>query len=68
MVVATDAAYDPARREPRPRLLPHQLMFELNAANVLTLVRISLIPVLVAVLLSTLSNSDLLAAIVFILA
>jgi CDP-diacylglycerol--glycerol-3-phosphate 3-phosphatidyltransferase len=43
-------------------------MFELNAANVLTLVRISLIPVLVAVLLSTLANSDLLAAIVFILA
>jgi CDP-diacylglycerol---glycerol-3-phosphate 3-phosphatidyltransferase len=43
-------------------------MFELNAANVLTLVRISLIPVLVAVLLSTLANSDLLAAIVFIIA
>jgi CDP-diacylglycerol--glycerol-3-phosphate 3-phosphatidyltransferase len=43
-------------------------MFEPNAANVLTLVRISLIPVLAAVLLSTLSDSDLLAAIVFILA
>ena len=43
-------------------------MFELNASNVLTLVRISLIPVLAALLLSTLSNSDLLAAIVFVLA
>jgi CDP-diacylglycerol---glycerol-3-phosphate 3-phosphatidyltransferase len=43
-------------------------MFELNAANVLTLVRISLIPVLAAVLLSTLANSDLLAAIVFVIA
>jgi CDP-diacylglycerol--glycerol-3-phosphate 3-phosphatidyltransferase len=43
-------------------------MFELNAANVLTLVRISLIPVLAALLLSTLSNSDLLAAIVFVIA
>jgi CDP-diacylglycerol--glycerol-3-phosphate 3-phosphatidyltransferase len=43
-------------------------MVELNAANVLTLVRISLIPVLVAVLLSTLPESDLLAAIVFVIA
>ena len=43
-------------------------MVELNAANVLTLVRISLIPVLVAVLLSTLPDSDLLAAIVFVIA
>ncbi len=43
-------------------------MLELNAANVLTLVRIALIPVLAALLLSTLSNSDLLAAIVFIIA
>ena len=43
-------------------------MFELNAANVLTLVRISLIPVLAAVLLSTLPDSDLLAAIVFVIA
>jgi CDP-diacylglycerol---glycerol-3-phosphate 3-phosphatidyltransferase len=43
-------------------------MVELNAANVLTLVRISLIPVLAALLLSTLANSDLLAAIVFIIA
>ncbi len=43
-------------------------MFELNAANVLTLVRISLIPVLAALLLSTLANSDLLAAIVFVIA
>jgi CDP-diacylglycerol---glycerol-3-phosphate 3-phosphatidyltransferase len=43
-------------------------MVELNVANVLTLVRISLIPVLAAVLLSTLANSDLLAAIVFVIA
>jgi CDP-diacylglycerol--glycerol-3-phosphate 3-phosphatidyltransferase len=43
-------------------------MVELNAANVLTLVRISLIPVLVALLLSTLADSDLLAAIVFVIA
>ena len=41
---------------------------ELNAANILTLVRVALIPVLVAVLLSELTNSDLLAAIVFIIA
>jgi CDP-diacylglycerol--glycerol-3-phosphate 3-phosphatidyltransferase len=41
---------------------------DLNAANVLTLVRVALIPVLVAVLLSELTNSDLLAAIVFIIA
>ena len=43
-------------------------MFELNAPNVLTLVRISLIPVLVAVLLSALPNADFLAAVVFIVA
>jgi CDP-diacylglycerol--glycerol-3-phosphate 3-phosphatidyltransferase len=43
-------------------------MFELNAANVLTLIRISLVPVLVAVLLSALPEADLLAAIVFIVA
>jgi CDP-diacylglycerol---glycerol-3-phosphate 3-phosphatidyltransferase len=41
---------------------------DLNAANILTLVRVALIPVLVAVLLSELTNSDLLAAIVFIVA
>jgi CDP-diacylglycerol--glycerol-3-phosphate 3-phosphatidyltransferase len=41
---------------------------ELNAANILTLVRVALIPVLVAVLLSTLPESDLLAALVFIVA
>jgi CDP-diacylglycerol---glycerol-3-phosphate 3-phosphatidyltransferase len=44
------------------------LMFELNAANVLTLVRVALIPVLVAVLLSALPEADLLAAIVFVIA
>jgi len=43
-------------------------MFELNAPNVLTLVRISLIPVLVAVLLSALPEADLLAAVVFVIA
>ena len=43
-------------------------MFELNGPNVLTLVRISLIPVLAAVLLSTLPDADLLAAIVFVIA
>jgi CDP-diacylglycerol--glycerol-3-phosphate 3-phosphatidyltransferase len=43
-------------------------MFELNAANVLTLFRIGLVPVLVAVLLSALPEADLLAAIVFIIA
>ena len=43
-------------------------MFELNAANVLTLVRVALIPVLVAVMLSALQDADLFAAIVFVIA
>jgi len=43
-------------------------MFELNAANALTLVRVALIPVLVAVLLSALPDADLLAAVVFVIA
>jgi CDP-diacylglycerol---glycerol-3-phosphate 3-phosphatidyltransferase len=43
-------------------------MVELNAANVLTLARVALIPVLVAVLLSALPEADLLAAIVFVIA
>ena len=43
-------------------------MFELNAANVLTLVRVALIPVLVAVLLSALPDADLFAAVVFVIA
>ena len=43
-------------------------MFELNAANVLTVFRMLLVPVLVAVLLSTLPEADLLAAIVFVIA
>ena len=43
-------------------------MLELNPANLLTIFRILLVPVLVAVLLSTLTESDLLAAIVFIVA
>ena len=41
---------------------------DLNAANVLTLVRVALIPVLVAVLLSALPEADLLAAVVFVIA
>ena len=43
-------------------------MVELNAANVLTLVRVALIPVLVAVLFSALPDADLFAAIVFVIA
>src|SRR3954447_11811737 len=43
-------------------------MFELNAPNVLTLVRVSLVPVLAALLLSALPNADLLAAVVFVVA
>jgi CDP-diacylglycerol---glycerol-3-phosphate 3-phosphatidyltransferase len=43
-------------------------MFELNAPNVLTLLRISLVPVLAAVLLSALPDADLLAAVVFVVA
>src|SRR3954453_19591898 len=42
------------------------LVFELNAPNVLTLLRISLVPVLAAVLLSALPDADLLAAVVFV--
>jgi CDP-diacylglycerol---glycerol-3-phosphate 3-phosphatidyltransferase len=41
---------------------------DLNAANVLTLVRVALIPVLVAVMLSALPDADLLAALVFVIA
>ena len=41
---------------------------DLNAANVLTLVRVALIPVLVAVLLSAIPEADLLAAVVFVVA
>ena len=43
-------------------------MVDLNAANVLTLVRVALIPVLVAVMLSALEDADLFAAIVFVIA
>ena len=52
----------------RPALQRDALMLELNPPNVLTLVRVALIPVLVAVLLSALPESDLLAAIVFVIA
>ncbi|MDX6678311.1 MAG: CDP-diacylglycerol---glycerol-3-phosphate 3-phosphatidyltransferase [Solirubrobacteraceae bacterium] len=43
-------------------------MFELNLPNVLTMLRILLVPVLVVALLNETSNGDLLAAIVFALA
>lgn len=43
-------------------------VFELNLPNVLTLLRIMLVPVLVVALLNETSNGDLLAAIVFALA
>ena len=67
-------ASDPAPRQgahaapARPPLRRDALMVELNAANVLTLVRVALIPVLVAVLLSALPDADTLAAIVFVIA
>jgi len=44
------------------------MFFEPNAANILTLARVALIPVLVAVLLSALPDADTLAAIVFVIA
>ena len=43
-------------------------MFELNVPNVLTLLRILLVPVLVVALLAETDNGDLMAAIVFALA
>ena len=43
-------------------------MFELNPPNILTLARVALIPVLVAVLLSALPDADLFAAVVFVVA
>jgi len=43
-------------------------MLELNPPNILTLARVALIPVLVAILLSTVPESDTLAAIVFVIA
>ena len=43
-------------------------MFELNLPNVLTVVRILLVPVLVAALLSATGSGDLLAAVVFVVA
>ena len=43
-------------------------MFELNLPNVLTVVRILLVPVLVAALLSATAKGDLLAAVVFVVA
>jgi CDP-diacylglycerol--glycerol-3-phosphate 3-phosphatidyltransferase len=43
-------------------------VFELNLPNVLTVVRILLVPVLVAALLSATASGDLLAAVVFVVA
>jgi CDP-diacylglycerol--glycerol-3-phosphate 3-phosphatidyltransferase len=43
-------------------------MFDLNLPNVLTVLRILLVPVLVAALLSASASGDLLAAVVFVLA
>ena len=43
-------------------------MFELNLPNVLTVVRILLVPVLVAALLAATASGDLLAAVVFVVA
>ena len=43
-------------------------MFELNLPNVLTVVRILLVPVLVAALLASTARGDLLAAVVFVVA
>jgi CDP-diacylglycerol---glycerol-3-phosphate 3-phosphatidyltransferase len=43
-------------------------MFELNLPNVLTVVRILLVPVLVATLLAATASGDLLAAVVFVVA
>ena len=43
-------------------------MFELNLPNVLTVVRILLVPVLVAALLAATARGDLLAAVVFVVA
>jgi CDP-diacylglycerol--glycerol-3-phosphate 3-phosphatidyltransferase len=43
-------------------------VFELNLPNVLTVVRILLVPVLVAALLSATAKGDLLAAVVFVVA
>jgi CDP-diacylglycerol--glycerol-3-phosphate 3-phosphatidyltransferase len=43
-------------------------MFDLNLPNVLTVLRILLVPVLVAALLSATASGDLLAAVVFVLA
>ncbi|MEA2190695.1 MAG: CDP-diacylglycerol---glycerol-3-phosphate 3-phosphatidyltransferase, partial [Solirubrobacteraceae bacterium] len=43
-------------------------MFELNLPNILTMLRILLVPVLVVALLAETANGDLLAAFVFALA
>ena len=43
-------------------------MFDLTVPNLLTLLRILLIPVLVAALLSGIESGDLLAAIIFVIA
>jgi CDP-diacylglycerol--glycerol-3-phosphate 3-phosphatidyltransferase len=66
-------SYDPdsTGRSPEPTAPPTKVprrVFDLNLPNVLTGIRILLVPVLVAALLSGLESGDVLAAIVFALA
>src|SRR5436190_16562045 len=59
----------PARRGGSPRRAGDTcLVFQLNLPNVLTVLRILLVPVVVVALLDETPNGDLLAAIVFALA
>jgi CDP-diacylglycerol---glycerol-3-phosphate 3-phosphatidyltransferase len=54
--------------EQHPREVPYEAVFPVNVPNVLTVLRILLVPVLVVALLSATPNGDLLAAIVFVVA
>jgi CDP-diacylglycerol--glycerol-3-phosphate 3-phosphatidyltransferase len=56
------------RHGPAPEAVGSARVFELNLPNVLTVVRILLVPVLVAALLSATASGDLLAAVVFVVA
>lgn len=51
-----------------PREIPYAEVFPVNVPNVLTVLRILLVPVLVVALLDETPNGDLLAAIVFVVA
>jgi CDP-diacylglycerol--glycerol-3-phosphate 3-phosphatidyltransferase len=51
-----------------PEAVGSDRVFELNLPNVLTVLRILLVPVLVAALLSATASGDLLAAVVFVVA